>query len=98
MSEMVDQRMKALYEANKIYDDMFRGVAREMNDLRSQVDHVDQNTRNTHLVLTGLAPEFQTLQGVVQFVQIQLKIKLQLNELVSVTSIGVSKQGQTLTR
>ena len=71
---------------------------REMEELRQMVDQVNRNGRNTHLVLTGLGQEFQNIQGVVHFVRNQLKVNLQPCELASVSSIGLSKQGQTLTK
>ena len=70
MAELVDTRMKEIYEANKRFEGMFRDVAREiaivksnpnhkvageMEELRLMIDQVDQNSKNIHLVLTGLA-------------------------------------------
>ena len=73
-------------------------MAGEMEELRRLVDQVDQNSRNIHLVLTGLAQEFQSVQGVVQFVRNQLKVNIQPCEIASVASIGMTKQGLTLTK
>ena len=73
-------------------------VASELEELRLLVDQVDQNSRNTHLLLTGLAQEFQSIRGVIQFVRNQLKVNIQPGEIASVANIGVTRQGQTLTK
>ena len=113
MADLVDTRMKEIHDANRQFEGMFKEVAQEMaviksspnhnlagemEELRRLVNQVDQNSRNIHLVLTGLAQEFQSIQGVVQFVRNQLKVNLQPGEIASVSSIGLSKQGQTLTK
>ena len=113
MAELIDIRLKEIYEANKRYDTMFRDVAhemaviksspnhslaQEMENLRLHVDQIDQNFRNVHLVLTGLATEFQSIQGVTQFFQNHLKVNVTPMEIASVASIGLTKQGQTFTK
>ena len=113
MAEMIDKRMKEINDANKRYEVMFRDVAKEIavlkaspnqalsqqiDQLKAHVDQVDQNSRNIFLILTGLAPEFQNVAGVVQFIQNYLKVGIQPTEIASVASIGQTKLGQTLTK
>ena len=113
MAELIDNKIKDIYDTNRRYEGMFRDVAKEMaiiktspaatnsHDfelLKAQVDQIDQNARNAFLVLTGLANEFQNINGVIQFFQNYLKVNISAGDIASVANIGPNRQGQTLTK
>ena len=61
-------------------------------------DQNGQDHRNFSLILTGMGPEHQNLNGILGFSHDMLGVYIDPNEVADVLKLGVNRQGRTVTK